>query len=91
MENKFLHDFMRRQASLIQSAIPEEKSSAPPAEAKAAPKKKKSKYGTADGKHPFGGDDMESRLATIIQEKPPKKDVIDYFRDRISELTAENM
>jgi hypothetical protein len=87
MENKFLHDFMRRQATLITTAIPEEKaaSAAPPA---GGGKKKKSKYGTASGKHPFGGDDMESRMSNLISEKPPKRDVLAYFKDRIAELVA---
>lgn len=89
MENRFLHDFMRRQSSLIQSGIPEAQGGAggpPPKKGS----KKKSKHGTADGKHPFGGDDMEARLATLISEKPPKKDVLAYFKDRIAELVAED-
>lgn len=90
MDNKFLRDFMRQQASLIESAIPESKASGgaggPPGK-----KKHKSKHGTASGKAPFGGDDMASRLATLISEKPPKKDVLAYFRDRIDELVAADM
>ena len=89
MENRFLHDFMRRQSSLIVSGIPEAQGGAggpPPKKGS----KKKSKHGTADGKAPFGGDDMEARLATLISEKPPKKDVLAYFKDRIAELVAED-
>jgi len=89
MDNKFLRDFMRQQATLIESAIPETKASG----GAGGPGKKthKSKHGTASGKAPFGGDDMASRLATLISEKPPKKDVLAYFRDRIAELVAADM
>ena len=52
-------------------------------------KKKKPKHGTADGKAPFGGDDSGSRFATLCTEKPSKKTVLEYFRDRIVELAAE--
>lgn len=89
MENRFLHDFMRRQSSLIQSGIPEAQGGAggpPPKKGR----KTKSKHGTADGKAPFGGDDMATRLATLITEQPPKKDVLAYFKDRIAELVAED-
>lgn len=80
MDNKFLRDFIARQtkAAIIESPAAE------------APKKKhKSKHGTANGKHPFGGDDMDARMATIISEKPPKKEVLAYFKDRIAQLVAE--
>lgn len=89
MENKFLHDFMRRQATLIETTVPE----APVARGGAGGKKKKiykSKHGTASGSHPFGGDDMEARLATLISETPAKKEVLAYFRDRIAQLVAED-
>jgi len=81
MDNRFLQDFMRRQSTLIESAIPEP-----------APKKKgaRPKHGTRDGKHPFGGDDMEARLATIIKEKSPKREVLQFFRDRVSQLVSED-
>ena len=90
MENRFLHDFMRRQSSLIQSGIPEAQGGAGGGPPPKKGSKKKSKHGTADGKHPFGGDDMETRLATIITEKPAKKEVLAYFKDRIAELVAED-
>ena len=83
MDNKFLRDFMARQvkATIIESPATE-------VATKKSGRKKKSKHGTADGKHPFGGDDMETRMAMLISEKPPKKDVLAYFKDRISELVA---
>jgi hypothetical protein len=85
MDNKFLRDFMARQtkAAIIESPATEESS-------KRGKKKHKSKHGTADGKHPFGGDDMETRLTTLIQEKPAKKEVLAYFKDRIAQLVAED-
>lgn len=78
--NRFLNDFMRSQSRLIHEAE------------EAKPKKdkkgrKKSKHGTADGKPPFG----ELTLETLISEKPPKKDILDYFRDRVTALVAEEM
>ena len=89
MENRFLHDFIRRQATLIPSGIPETESV--PKESK---KKGKAKggagYGTRDGKHPFGGDDMAARMATIIKERPAKREVLQFFRDRIAELVSED-
>jgi hypothetical protein len=83
MDNKFLRDFMARQskAAIIES---------PATEAPSKKGKKKSKHGTADGKHPFGGDDMETRLSQLISEKPAKKEVLAYFKDRISQLVAED-
>ena len=51
-------------------------------------RKKKSPYGTADGKHPFGEEDTFERLC---HEKPPKKEVLKYFKQRIDELIAQDM
>ena len=78
MNNRFLEDFMRRQTEIIQSNIPAE-------ESKGKGKGKKSKHGTASGEHPFGEADA---LARIISEKPPKKHVLNYFRDRVAQLVA---
>jgi len=77
--NKFLQDFLARQATVIQSTVPEEK---PARDSKG---RKKSKYGTANGKHPFGEEDA---FALLIKEKPNKKRVLEYFRNRIAELVA---
>jgi hypothetical protein len=81
MDNKFLRDFMARQAQIIES---------PATDAGKKKKKHKSKHGTADGKHPFGGDDLDSRMNTLISEKPAKKEVLAYFKDRIAQLVAED-
>jgi len=85
MDNKFLRDFMARQvkAEIIESPATESSS-------KKGGAKRKSKHGTADGKHPFGGDDMDTRLAQLITEKPAKKEVLTYFKDRIAQLVAED-
>lgn len=81
--NPFLQDFMRRQNTIIQSAAPQTEAAAAPGATK-----KKSKHGTKDGKAPFGEQDA---LQRIITEKPPKKQVLEYFRDRIAELVAADM
>ena len=82
MNNPFLADFLRRQATIIQSTAPQQET-VPARDAKG---RKKSKYGTADGKHPFGEEDAFMRLVT---EKPSKKRALEYFRNRIAELVAE--
>jgi len=88
MDNKFLRDFMARQtqAAIIESPATE------PSSKKGGKKRKvhKSKHGTASGAHPFGGDDLETRMATLISEKPAKKEVLAYFKDRIAQLVAED-
>jgi len=80
-QNKFLNDFMRSQAQLVHQA--EDKQTVK----KDKKKRFKSKHGTASGEAPFG----ELTLETLISEKPGKKEVLDYFRDRITALVAEEM
>lgn len=90
MDNKFLRDFMARQT---QAAIIESPATDTPTKGKGSSKKRKvhkSKHGTASGDHPFGGDDLETRMATLITEKPAKKEVLAYFKDRIAQLVAED-
>ena len=79
MDNKFLRDFMRRQNEIIETGIPEP-----------AKKKHKSKHGTASGKAPFGEDDLEAKLAQLCQKKQSKKFLLDYYRERITQLCAED-
>jgi len=79
MDNKFLRDFMRRQNEIIETAIPEKKT-----------KKHKSKHGTADGKAPFGEDDLSAKLAKLCEKKQSKKFLLDYYRERITQLCAED-
>jgi len=75
MESKILRDLMRQHNTIIESG--------------AADKKHKSKYGTASGKAPFGEDDLEAKMAKLCQKKQSKKFVMDYFRERIAQLCAE--
>ncbi len=77
--NPFLDNFLRSQARIIDTTVPQEP------QKKDSKGRKKSKYGTPDGKHPFGEGDAFQRLC---HEKPPKKEVLNYFRQRIAELVA---
>jgi hypothetical protein len=79
MESKILRDLMRTHGTLIESAIPEK-----PA------KKGKSKHGTADGKAPFGEDDLTAKLAQLCNKKQTKKFLLEYYRERIAQLCAED-
>lgn len=79
MDNKFLRDFMRRQNEIIETAIPEPKK-----------KKHKAKHGTADGKAPFGDDGLEAKMAQLCEKKQSKKFLLDYYRERIVQLCAED-
>ena len=48
----------------------------------------KSRYGTKTGKNEVSNGDA---FAMLVEEKPPRAKVLEYFRDRISELVAEDM
>ena len=82
-QNKFLSDFMRTQSQLVHEAAPPASQSVK----KDRKKRIKSKHGTANGEAPFG----EVTLETLISEKPPKKSVLDYFREKTDKLVAEDM
>lgn len=76
MENKFLNDFLRTQSKLIETTVPERKG-------------KKPKHGTADGKAAFPeGEGLEKFFQ---KEKPPKKELLEYFKNRVLELNREDM
>jgi hypothetical protein len=77
--NPFLDKFVASQMKLIQSTVPQQ------AEKKDKNGRTKSKHGTADGRSSFPEGD---RFAMLCQEKPSKKHVLAYFRDRIAELVA---
>ena len=82
MQNKFLQDFMRSQQKIIEleavdKSVKKDKKG-----------NRKSKHGTANGKHPFGDEDA---FATLVKEKPGRKEVLEYFRGRIAELVAADM
>jgi len=76
-QNKFLNDFILTQQKMIHSET----------EKKDKKKQIKSRHGTADGKRAGGGDEF----ALLVEEKPGKQRVLDYFKDRIAELTAEEI
>ena len=78
--NKFLYDHMKRQASLVhdeQAKVDAKKD---------AKGRKKSKNGTASGEPAFPMD-----LSVLCSEKPAKKDVLEYFQNRIAKLVEEEM
>tara|TARA_R110000868_G_scaffold1502_2_gene11789 strand:- start:2248 stop:2490 length:243 start_codon:yes stop_codon:yes gene_type:complete len=76
--NRFLDDFMRRQTELIvlEAGKPAKHG-----------KPRKPKHGTADGQDPFEGSPFER----ICSEKPGRKEVVEYFRERIAGLVAEDL
>lgn len=74
--SKFLNDFIQRQGQLIQTAVPEKT------------KQKKPKHGAAGGEPEFN---EKEAFAILISEKPSKKEVLEYFRNRIDQLVAEDM
>ena len=77
-QNKFLNDFIMSQNKLVHSE----------ADKKDKKGRTKSRHGTASGKkEPSGGDEF----ALLCNEKPAKAKVLEYFKDRIAELTAEEM
>lgn len=81
MQNKFLTDFIRRQQTLVHEAEDQ-------VQVKKDKKgRKTSRHGTASGEPSFG----EITLATLISEKPPKKDVLDFFRSRVMKLVEQDM
>jgi hypothetical protein len=80
-QNKFLNDFMKTQTQLVHDAVSTQ------AVKKDKKKRYKSKHGTPDGAAPFG----EVTLETLISEKPPKKEILEYFRNKVAELIAEDM
>ena len=80
-QNKFLNDFMRTQSQLVHEATANQSVK------KDRKKRIKSKHGTASGEPAFG----EVTLETLISEKPPKKNVLEYFREKTDKLVAEDM
>ena len=80
--NPFLDRFIK--AQVIQTTVPQQEEPAK----RDHKGRKKSKHGTADGRAPFGEEDAFTRLCT---EKPHRREVLAYFRQRISELVAADM
>jgi len=80
MQSPFLRDFMRMRAQLVHEVQP-------PVVERDRKGRKKSKHGTADGAPAFG----DVNLASLISEKPGKKEVLEYFRNRIAALVSEDL
>jgi hypothetical protein len=80
--NPFLDRFMKQQ--VIQSTVPQQEEPAK----RDHKGRKKSKHGTASGAAPFGEEDAFTRLCT---EKPHRREVLAYFRQRVAELVAADM
>jgi hypothetical protein len=82
----FLKDFMEMRRNLHkQTETPQIVSAVA---ANGVPKKTRASKGTADATR----EDLQAiSVATIIEEKPPKKDVMDYFKRECDRLTAEKM
>lgn len=79
-QSKFLNDFILNQQkiSAVDNAnVKKDKSG-----------RVKSRYGTKTGKNEVSNGDA---FTMLCEEKPPKAKVLEYFRDRISELVAEDM
>lgn len=74
MDSKILKDLLRTHGEMIESGIAEK-----PA--------KKGKHGTADGKAPFPEEDKMTKLCS---KKQTKKFVLEYYRERIAQLCAED-
>jgi len=76
--NPFLTDFLRRSTIIDVQPNPE------PVQ-RDHKGRKKSKHGTASGAAPFG---EEAGFERLCSEKPHRKIVLEYFRNRINELVA---
>lgn len=81
MNSPFLRDFMKMRSQLVHEVEPQ----GPVKKDKKG--RKVSKHGTANGEPAFG----DVTLATLISEKPGKKEVLEYFRERIAKLVSEDM
>lgn len=73
MENRFLSQFLKHQMEFVHD------------------KPAKSKHGTASGKPAFGGeeDEIKTMMTEILSKKKSKKFVLQYYKERISELCKE--
>jgi len=75
MQNQFLNDFIRRQAELGGGIVG----------VTGKKKEKKPKKGRPEGDGAF---DEKEAFTLLVNEKPPKKDVLEYFKLRIDQLVA---
>lgn len=79
-QSKFLNDFILNQQKI--SAVTNANTK------KDKHGRVKSRFGTKTGKNEVSNGDA---FAMLVEEKPPRAKVLEYFRDRISELVAEDM
>lgn len=82
LQNKFLNDFILNHQKV--TATDEHNANVK----KDKQGRKKSRYGTKTGKNEVSNGDAFNLLC---EEKPAKAKVLEYFRDRIAELVAEDM
>jgi hypothetical protein len=80
--SRFLHDFIINQQKMsatdaANTNVKKDKQG-----------RKKSRYGTKSGLNELSGGDA---FATLIEERPSRAKVLEYFRDRIAELVVEDM
>lgn len=80
MQNKFLNDFILNQQKI--SAVDNANTK------KDKKGRVKSRHGTKTGKKEISDGDA---FALLCEEAPGKPKVLEYFRDRIAELTAEEL
>lgn len=78
--SRFLDEFIMRQGTLIGVEPAKVKGSKQPVH--------KPKKGRPEGDGDFSAKEEFDKL---VQEKPPKKDVLEYFKKRIEQLVQEDM
>jgi hypothetical protein len=81
-QNKFLNDFILNQQRISATDVHNANVK------KDKQGRKKSRYGTKTGKNEVSDGDA---FTMLCEEKPSKAKVLEYFRDRIAELVAEEM
>jgi hypothetical protein len=79
-QNKFLNDFIVNQQKIAMVDNANDK--------KDKKGRTKSRHGTKSGKKEVSNGDA---FTLLCEELPGKKEVLAYFRDRIAELTAEEL
>jgi hypothetical protein len=83
----FLKDFLAMRRDLHKKSIPPSTTLPTATGAPPAPKSKKQKSTSEVAQESM----MGISVAKIIEDKPPKKDVIQYFQDQCDRLTKEKM
>jgi len=79
-QNKFLNDFIVNQQKILAVDNANDK--------KDKKGRTKSRHGTKSGKNEVSNGDA---FALLCEEMPGKATVMEYFRDRIAELTAQEL